>query len=313
MKIYNKGIDVSHWQGNIQWDKVIKDGIDFAILKATESDNYTDPTFYEHAKNAKKAGLLVGAYHFARFSSVEKAIKEANYFIKVIKAASINFEMPLVLDLESNDSKLSRKILTECMDVFIERVRKGTGKEVMLYTSKAFLENNLNKPLAVPFWYARYGVDQPDILCDIWQHTDKGKVNGISGPVDMNCTFRDFINVKAATNSTGGGSKVTGLGQATVKVDALSLRDAPGVNGKLIRTLKKGETYNVYAIKDGWYNLGANQWASNSGDKYMDYTPNVPDKTYRVTTGTFANKEQADAAATKIKKAFGYVVYVGEA
>jgi GH25 family lysozyme M1 (1,4-beta-N-acetylmuramidase) len=313
MKIYNKGIDVSHWQGNIQWDKVAKDGIDFVMLKATESNNYIDPTFYDHANNAKKAGLLVGAYHFARFSSVEKAIKEADYFIKVIKASSIDFEMPLVLDLESNDSHLSKKDLSECMNVFIERVQKETGKEVMLYTFKAFLENNLNKPLAVPFWYARYGVEQPDIPCDIWQHTDKGKVNGIAGIVDMNCTFRDFITVKSATKSTGGGKKVTGLGQATVKADALSLRDAPGVNGKLIRTLKKGETYNVYAIKDGWYNLGANQWVSNTGDKYMDYTPNAPDKTYRVTTGTFANKQQAEAAAVKIKNEFGYVTYVGEA
>jgi len=63
------------------------------------------------------------------------------------------------------------------------------------------------------------------------------------------------------------------IGVATVKVDALSLRTEPSVKGKLIRELKRGDVYRVYAVKDGWYNLGANQWASNVGGKYMEYKP----------------------------------------
>jgi lysozyme len=258
-----KGIDVSHWQGTIQWKKIAKDGVDFVMLKATESDNYTDPTFYNHAINAKKAGLLVGAYHFARFSSVEKAIKEADYFIKVIKASSIDFEMPLVLDLESNDSKLSKKDLTECMNVFIERVRKGTGKAVMLYSFKTFLENNLIKPQDIPFWYARYGVEQPDIECDMWQYTDKGKVDGIAGTVDLNWFYKDITTVKIATidkeivkenkPQKGDGDLYTPSNQALkdatrTVITRLTNKDPKGIDKSWIKKLDDGELTNSDAI-----------------------------------------------------------------
>ena len=85
------------------------------------------------------------------------------------------------------------------------------------------------------------------------------------------------------------------IGVATVKVDTLNLRSEPSVKGKLIRTLKKGEAYKVYAIKDGWYNLGANQWASNVGNKYMTF------KAVEPTTHTVAKGETLWGIAQKYK------------
>jgi len=98
---YTKGIDVSHWQGDIDWKKVKGDGIDFAFVKATDGNNWIDPNLKANASGANAAGLTVGVYHFARFGTVDEAKKEADFFYKTVKNLPIN--LPLVLDIEVDD------------------------------------------------------------------------------------------------------------------------------------------------------------------------------------------------------------------
>ncbi|KJE26431.1 spore coat assembly SafA domain protein [Geobacillus kaustophilus] len=182
-----KGIDVSRWQGSIDWNKVKADGIEFVFVKATEGYGYVDPNFEQNVRGAYNAGLDVGAYHFARFESVNDAINEAKHFVNTVKDKPLN--LPLVLDLETNEHGLSYAELTKAAETFLNYVRESTQFPVMVYTNKSFL-SKFQKPSGVLLWYARYGVAKPDVDCDYWQYTDKGKVNGINGYVDMNLLMR---------------------------------------------------------------------------------------------------------------------------
>ncbi|MEI5909444.1 GH25 family lysozyme [Bacillus spongiae] len=189
MKI--KGIDVSHWQGNINWDKVQKDGVKFAFIKATQGTSYSKVHYFkDNAKKAVKEGIHVGAYHYATFSSVSEAIKEAKYFLSVVKGFKLDY--PLVLDLEEDKKGVSKKQLTDGAIAFLEVLENG-GHFAMLYTGKSFLENQLDEKRLKPYalWVARYNYELGR-HADIWQHTSSGRVNGISGNVDMNWSYRDF-------------------------------------------------------------------------------------------------------------------------
>lgn len=187
-----KGIDVSHWQGLINWDKVAKDGIEYVFLKATERTKYVDRTFKTNAAAARKAGLHVGAYHFARFKNNTEAREEAEHFVNTVKGSPLNW--PLVLDLEVNEGNLNRDKLTEASNVFIDVLQKA-GFAAMIYVNKNYLDNYIYySKIDAPLWLARYrefdkgaGVD-----CDVWQHTSQGRVNGITGDVDVNHAYKDL-------------------------------------------------------------------------------------------------------------------------
>ncbi|MGG3662510.1 GH25 family lysozyme [Bacillus gobiensis] len=187
----SKGIDVSHWQGDIDWGKVAADGISFAFLKATEGTRYVDPTLYKNADGARSAGIKVGAYHFARFGSKEEAQAEANHFLNTAKKTILSY--PLVLDLEINQKKVSKSDLTDAAVFFLEELEKS-GNFAMLYTGKSFLESALDETKLEPYakWIARYN-NELGRAADIWQYSSKGKVNGIQGNVDMNLCYLDGL------------------------------------------------------------------------------------------------------------------------
>jgi lysozyme len=208
-----KGIDVSHWQGKIDWKKVRHAGIDFVMIKATEGVGFTDPMFKVNAKGALAQNFPkgVGAYHFARITSVADALEEANYFVSVTK--EFNFTGPLVLDLETNKAKLNKEQLTMAAEAFLDLVKRESGKNVALYVNKNFHDNYIHK-IDVPLWLARYRDESrgPGVECDIWQYTDTGRVEGISGPVDMNIAYGDFTMAKQSENALNHGEYRTEKG-----------------------------------------------------------------------------------------------------
>lgn len=185
-----KGIDVSHWQGTIDWEKVRADGVEFAFIKASEGKTYVDRRFKENVAGANSAGVQTGAYHYAKFGSVKEAKEEAYHFLKTV--AGLKLTYPLVLDLEENRKGLSRPSLTGAAIAFLEEL-KNTGNSAILYSGKSFLENNLDESRLKthPLWVARYN-HELGRHADIWQYTSKGKVNGIAGHVDLNYAYRDF-------------------------------------------------------------------------------------------------------------------------
>ncbi|WP_201029359.1 glycoside hydrolase family 25 protein, partial [Bacillus licheniformis] len=179
-----KGIDVSHWQGNINWKKVAGDGIKFAFIKATEGTTLQDNKFVTNISGANAVGIKTGAYHFARFGSKSEALAEARFFLSV--ANKVHLTYPLVLDLEVNQRNVSKSVLTDAAVAFLREVEKA-GYFAMIYSGKSFLENCLDESKLKPFalWVARYN-NTLGRHADIWQYSDCGRVAGISGNVDMN-------------------------------------------------------------------------------------------------------------------------------
>ena len=246
-----KGIDISHYQGAVDWAKVKEDDVKFVFIKATQGIGYAKVDYFRnHAPKAAGFGLHVGAYHYATFSNIPEALAQAQYFLSVVDDYKLTY--PLVLDLEENKKMVSRKQLTDAAIAFMDMI-KHKGYQVMLYTSKGFLDNQLDASrINYPLWIARY---YKELGCeaDIWQHTDKGKVNGISGNVDMNIAYRDFAPKK----------KPGVIGTVKVTADILNVRKGPDIKEPVVKTIKKGEEYKAYDLVRGWYNVGAG-WVSNN-------------------------------------------------
>lgn len=227
-----KGIDISHWQGDINWKKVAKDGIKFAFIKATEGTTLKDKNFETNVSGANAAGIKTGAYHFARFGSKSEALAEARFFLSVVKKASLSY--PLVLDLEVNQRDVSKSVLTKAAIAFLREI-ESAGYFAMIYSSKSFFENCLDESKLKPFalWVARYS-SKLGRDADIWQYSDCGKVAGISGNVDMNICYRAGLQAKSA-----------------VKTEKALKPASNQKNGKLetTYTVKKGDTLSKIAQK----------------------------------------------------------------
>ncbi|MCR8645236.1 glycoside hydrolase family 25 protein [Paenibacillus sp. N1-5-1-14] len=186
-----RGIDVSHYQGTIDWAKVRASGISFAFIKATEGTTYTDSKLAANLAGAKAAGIKVGAYHFCRAGIPGDAEKEANYFIQVLNSLGgiAKWDLPPALDIETTNNATN---LTRTCQAWLSRVQATWNVQPLLYTYPYFAKSYLDASLGnVPLWYANYGVNQPADVAgwtrwQFLQYSDSGTVPGIVGPVDMN-------------------------------------------------------------------------------------------------------------------------------
>ena len=195
------GIDVSYWDSGIDWPKVRATGQRFVFIKATEGVTYSDPTFAGNWSGAKTAGLLRGAYCF--FHPNLDPAKQADFFIKTIKATKDNGELPHVLDLEAHDNQPKARII-ERAKVWLDAVEAAFGKKPIIYSGQYYLQDYFSEtgggpPVWAkdyPLWLAQYPAQYSSGMVPVlpkgwfkwalWQYTDKGVVNGINAAVDMN-------------------------------------------------------------------------------------------------------------------------------
>jgi GH25 family lysozyme M1 (1,4-beta-N-acetylmuramidase) len=191
------GIDVSHYQGSINWASVRAAGISFAVTKATEGTGYTDPTVNANIAGMKRAGIIPGAYHFAHPGS--DATTQANHFTSVVKAANggtFSGLLQLVLDLEVTDGTSPSHVFA-WTQTFVARVEAVTGRPCIIYTGFYFWRDSVGNPdnnLNCPLWLAAYVPESqtasltPRAWASVgwafWQYTDSGSVPGISGAID---------------------------------------------------------------------------------------------------------------------------------
>lgn len=192
-----KGVDVSAWQGDIDFSKVKASGIDFVIIKAGGSDEgfYKDRFFDLNYTNAKKSGLLVGCYYIvgANFNTPDHGTINATEFEKIIKGKT--FDYPAFLDLEIPPPYDNQNVTTASLN-FCKYIKK-CGFECGIYASSigGFKDRLDNKRLnAINKWVAQYSQSKPTFPDSfmLWQYTDKGKINGISGCVDLNYSYVDI-------------------------------------------------------------------------------------------------------------------------
>lgn len=187
------GVDVSRWQGDIDWARVRASGASFAFIKATEGGDMTDPRFAENWAAARRAGLPRGAYHFFYFC--RPAIEQARWFIAhVPKDPSA---LPPVLDVEwNNESPTCRRrpppaeVRAE-MSVFLDALTRHYGRRPLIYVPPDFYrDNQLSRLTGYPFWL-RSTAGHPEAVYPgqpwaFWQYTGTGGVPGIQGPADIN-------------------------------------------------------------------------------------------------------------------------------
>ncbi len=184
-----QGIDVSSYQGTIDWAQVASSGRRFGYAKATEGTGYQDGTFAANFTGMKAQGMLRGAYHFLRASLSGTA--QADYFLSFVGGPSGLGELPPMLDWEVTDGVSASQNATEA-SAFIAEIQAKTGRPTLLYTDPGFW-SSIGSPAqfaSSPFWVADWGAPCPAIPSPwsswvIWQYSDTGSVPGISGNVDL--------------------------------------------------------------------------------------------------------------------------------
>jgi GH25 family lysozyme M1 (1,4-beta-N-acetylmuramidase) len=183
------GIDVSYWQGNIDWAAVAGDGIEFAFIRVSDGLGYYDTEFQGNWAGAQANGIIRGAYQF--FRSDEDAIDQANLLLDEIGTLA-DGDLPPVIDVESTDGQTPATIIDKVQQ-WLDHVEAATGRVPIIYTAKWFWETNVGSSAfaGYPLWAANWDVVCPNIPDQwtewyFWQTSDSGSVAGIGGNVDTN-------------------------------------------------------------------------------------------------------------------------------
>ncbi len=190
------GIDVSKWQGRIDWTKVADAGTQFAFIKATEGGDHVDEKFLENWVGAKKAGVPRGAYHFMFWC--RSAAQQAAWFRQVVPQDQ--GAMPPVLDVEWNGEsklcphKVSREQALSMIRTMLDAMERHTGKRPIIYTDITFHNDVLEGELTdYPHWIRSTAAEPHERYRDrrwtMWQYTTTGRVPGIRGDVDRNAFY----------------------------------------------------------------------------------------------------------------------------
>ncbi|MCI9196305.1 MAG: LysM peptidoglycan-binding domain-containing protein [Lachnospiraceae bacterium] len=182
-----QGIDVSQWQGDIDFEQVAASGIEVVYIRSSLGGGFIDPYFEQNYQRARAAGLKIGFYHYVTARTVSQARFQAQFFVHVIQGK--DFDCRLAMDFEDL-TNLSAAEANEIGLAFIQAVEKNSGKEAVVYSNTYNAGAVFGGALtAYPLWAASYGVSQPSSAVNWsswagWQYTDQGRIGGISGYVD---------------------------------------------------------------------------------------------------------------------------------
>lgn len=278
------GIDVSKWQGKIDWQSVAKTGIDFAYIRigyrAENGNIYKDDNADYNIQQAEKAGLLIGVYFFSTAIDEKEACEEARWTVEAVEGYPVSY--PIVYDCEGFRSPTSRMYLvshgqrTKNALAFLKTV-SDAGYEAMHYGARNELSDSAYWNISeieskYMVWVAQYpavtypSAERPDYngRCDAWQYTNKGKVPGIEGNVDMLvCYFEREAALPKNKDKRPADAKVpltdeeklyTEVNEKVTAKDVTNLRKAATTKSDVVAALKNGET----AVRTG---IGSNGWS----------------------------------------------------
>ena len=200
---YRKGIDVSKWQGAIDWEKAKADGIEFAMLRAGYGQGNIDEQFRRNADECTRLGIPFGVYWFSYAYNIERAEREAEYCLEAIKGYTLSYPVAFDFEYDSVDYALeygvtiTKALASDIARAFLGRI-EAEGYYAMLYANpnylSAYFEDDM--PERYDIWLAKWP-KEPDISINpgpggMWQYTSSGAVDGINGRVDMNAAYRDY-------------------------------------------------------------------------------------------------------------------------
>ena len=222
----NRGIDVSSVQGVIDWNKVKSDGISFVIVRAmhwsNSANNYVmDSMFVQNVMGAKSAGLLVGAYWFSEAFNGAEALAEVQFIANssewnALKNSGVILDMPFFIDYEDKnwlDKHTTYESRTEAVRTGMDAVEQILGTQSGFYTSDSYAQNWFNGQQLINegynAWIARWSSSSPATNgYMMWQYSNVGQVNGISGNVDLNYCYKTYT-FHPVNDYTGGYTMIT--------------------------------------------------------------------------------------------------------
>ena len=235
-----KGIDVSEFQGKMDWEKVKNDGIEFAILRCgygMDFSNQDDVEYERNANECERLGIPYGVYLMSYANTVEKARSEAKHVLRLIEGRKIS--LGVWHDIEDNGTSgaINKETLTNIINTFCNTI-KNAGHRVGVYANLNWLENKIEKTIKDNYdiWVAQYySKCEYEGKYIMWQHTSSGKVNGISTNVDINILYEDLpvINNNDNNNSKTNNSEIVKSLQRALNKDYNCGLDVDGIIGPL--------------------------------------------------------------------------------
>lgn len=191
-----KGIDVSYFQGNINWRQVQNNQIEFAMIRATYGTTGTDKKFIDNINEIQKTNIYPGSYHYCYALNTNEAIEEAKHFINTIKPYKLYY--PAALDMEERSiAELGKESVTDIIIAFIDTLRSEKYYPI-LYTDLNWIQNyiNTNRINDLDIWIADWS---PELAykknVTMWQYSRNGSIPGINGNVDMNISYKDYPSI----------------------------------------------------------------------------------------------------------------------
>ena len=277
-----KGIDVSSWQKNIDWEKVKADGIGFAILRCgygQDIKSQDDNTFKRNADECTRLGIPFGVYLYSYAINTQSAESEADHVLRLIKGYKLDYPVFYDLEDEKTTGKCSNKLIADMSEVFCKKI-EDAGYKVGIYANLYWFNNKLTDTRFNQWdrWVAQYNKEcQYKGEYTMWQYSSSGKVNGISGNVDMNYCYVDYPSIisgdtteeiKPAKKSNeelaqevldgkwgNGADRKAQLTKAGYDYDAVQKIVNQMVGGSksedIVYTVKKGDTLSGIASKYG--------------------------------------------------------------
>ena len=269
----SKGIDVSEWQGNIDWNRVKNTDVEFAIIRCGFAGNYSkydDKKFVRNVKECQRLGIPFGVYLYSYAQDVEDAKDEANHTLRLLQG--LNLSYPVFYDLEENSvmSTVSKSTIAKVAETYVSMI-KAAGYNCGVYANLYWFNNYLTDPYfdSVMKWVAQYNVEcNYQKYYSMWQGTSSGYVDGIAGNVDINVTFDSMQQMGWVQEKDGwyyysnDGTKLTSQWIGNYYV---------GEDGKMLTNQWIGDYYvdaNGLWSPDHWINNDGKWWYRHQDGTY---------------------------------------------
>lgn len=273
-----KGIDVSYAQGEINFDRIRKDQVQFAIVRSSfgwEADQ-KDSEFERNMKGFASKGIPCGIYHYSYAESREDAVKEAEYCLSCIKGKVL--QLPVFIDMEEDRiARHGRRVCTDIVKAFCERMKKA-GYNAGVYTNPNWLRNYLYADEIIgkyPVWLAQWDSSAPLYECMIWQYKvgGRGCIDGISGECDLDILYGEPVIKPVTPKPEPGSTKKFSVG------DEVKILDPVIYGTDRHFTVFPGEKYTVIEQSGDRVVIGINgQVTAAVNAKYLEKVKTAPPK-----------------------------------
>ena len=279
-----KGIDVSKWNGNIDWKSVKNSGIDYVIIRAGYGSSTVDPQFKNYVEGAKNAGLKIGVYWFSYATNAANAKIEAQKCLDTLAPYKNSITYPVFFDFEyesvnyanKNGVTVTKNLATQMANEFLNTI-KSQGYTTGIYTNKDFSNTYFSSDLLYSnnLWVAQYSSTNTfGKPYNMWQYSETGRVPGISGNVDLNYTCLKMNNSNSTNNDNTTNTPSTSS-EKGVTTDNLNFRKEASTSSSIIATIPKNTTIEIIdKSTSSWYKI---KYQSNTGyvsSKYVKLDSN---------------------------------------